>query len=201
MTRDRWLIHYAVPGTYDDEGGYKTREVRTALHWPDAYDYAYSLADKGWFELKPIGVPPIDKFDGEYRWLSNFWQCPVVYENVLYPSVEHAYQAAKASDPRYVEMIRTANTPGRAKWLGRQAPQRSEWTADERLRVMAFLLVQKFRPGTHLAQLLEATGDRELIEGNHWGDNFWGVDTTRGEYGCNYLGELLMKIREDNRAG
>ena len=37
----------------------------------------------------------IDSFQGEYRFLSNFWPCVVEYEGTEYPSVENAYQAAK----------------------------------------------------------------------------------------------------------
>lgn len=41
------------------------------------------------------------------------------------------------------------------------------------------------------------TGDAELIEGNNWGDTFWGVCNGRGE---NMLGKLLMEIRDYLRA-
>lgn len=42
-------------------------------------------------------------------------------------------------------------------------------------------------------QLL-ATGGVELIEGNDWGDAFWGVC---GGYGQNWLGVLLMLVRSE----
>lgn len=47
-----------------------------------------------------------------------------------------------------------------------------------------------------LSEMLEATGDAELIEGNHWGDTFWGVCNGVGQ---NNLGKLLMAIRSENR--
>lgn len=37
-------------------------------------------------------------FFGDYRFLSNFHMAPVWYESILYPSTEHAYQAAKTLD-------------------------------------------------------------------------------------------------------
>ena len=40
----------------------------------------------------------IDTFDGEFRFLSNFWPSKVHYDGMEYRSVEHAYQAAKALD-------------------------------------------------------------------------------------------------------
>ncbi len=56
---------------------------------------------------------------------------------------------------------------------------------------MAGLLVQKFQH-PELAALLRATDDAELIEGNTWGDTFWGVCKGKG---ANNLGRMLMEIR------
>ena len=43
----------------------------------------------------------IDKFDGEYEFLSNFYNSPIEYQiteyhAVMAPTVEHAFQAVKA---------------------------------------------------------------------------------------------------------
>jgi len=54
---------------------------------------------------------------------------------------------------------------------------------------------QKFKQPELKAKLL-ATGDAELIEGNHWGDIVWGVCRGKGE---NRLGKILMKVREELR--
>lgn len=43
-----------------------------------------------------------------------------------------------------------------------------------------------------LAALLLATGDADLVEGNDWGDRFWGVCDGAG---ANMLGRLLMELR------
>lgn len=37
----------------------------------------------------------IKSFTGKYSFLSNFYPCKVLFEGVRYPSVEHAFQAAK----------------------------------------------------------------------------------------------------------
>lgn len=42
--------------------------------------------------------------------------------------------------------------------------------------------------------MLINTGDAELIEGNSWGDTFWGECNGIGE---NNLGKILMKIRKE----
>lgn len=136
----------------------------------------------------------ITEFRGEYRFLSNFYPSTVYLYGVDYPTVEHAYQAAKCgihSDRLY---IRSASTPGEAKKRGRNIQIRSDW--DEiKLKVMDGLLRQKFANDTFQRKLLD-TGDQDLIEGNNWGDTFWGVCKGRGE---NWLGILLMKIRDDIR--
>jgi predicted NAD-dependent protein-ADP-ribosyltransferase YbiA (DUF1768 family) len=45
-----------------------------------------------------------------------------------------------------------------------------------------------------LRQKLLDTGSCTLVEGNTWGDTFWGVCDGVGE---NHLGKLLMTIRAD----
>lgn len=57
---------------------------------------------------------------------------------------------------------------------------------------MAALLAEKFHPGSELAEKLVATSPAELIEGNTWGDRFWGVCNGKG---FNHLGRLLMQRR------
>lgn len=135
----------------------------------------------------------IESFQGEHRWLSNFWPVTVLYEGHLYPSVENAYQAAKLP-PSQRGQFRSC-TAGQAKRLGRQGQIRSDWE-QSKLRVMEQLIAQKFVAGSDLAEKLLATGDAEIIEGNTWGDTFWGVCRGKGE---NNLGKLLMARRGDLR--
>ena len=54
----------------------------------------------------------------------------------------------------------------------------------------------KFGQNEDLAMRLLATGDLPLVEGNTWGDVFWGVDTRNGR-GENHLGKILMKVRRE----
>jgi ribA/ribD-fused uncharacterized protein len=132
----------------------------------------------------------ITEFQGEYRFLSNFWPALVVLDGVEYPTVEHAYQAAKTF-PEWRFRFRRG-TAGQAKRASRDVPLRLDWN-EIRVDVMRGLLEQKFAAGTALAsQLLQTSG--ELQEGNTWGDTFWGVCHSRGE---NTLGKLLMEIREN----
>jgi hypothetical protein len=121
---------------------------------------------------------------GDNSFLSNF------YEHGW--TVEHHYQAAKTDDPVWVAKILNAPHPALAKKLGRQAPIRRTWES-EKIIVMRTLLRMKFAI-PELGTKLLATGDAMLIEGNTWGDRFWGQ--VKGE-GANYLGRLLMKIRAE----
>jgi hypothetical protein len=139
-----------------------------------------------------MSAAPIDSFRGKYRFLSNFWPCVIEFEGVEYPSTEHAYQAAKTLDPKLREAIRWARTAGEAKKMGGQVKIREDWE-QVKLKVMEDVCRLKFQNGL-LWDLLLSTGDTELIEGNTWGDQFWGVCNGVGE---NHLGRILMKIRKE----
>lgn len=56
----------------------------------------------------------INKFDGKYAFLSNYHPCAVFYEGIEYPSVEHAFQAAKTLDMTQRYEIANIKTPGAA---------------------------------------------------------------------------------------
>ena len=137
-------------------------------------------------------MPPITSFDGPHRFLSNFHPCGVTLGGERYPSVEHAYQAAKTLNDIGRETIRCCKSAGAAKRLGRCVSLRPGWDKIK-LAVMMDLLRQKFSD-PELKRLLLATGDAELIEGNTWGDTYWGVCDGKGE---NWLGRLLMQAREE----
>lgn len=140
-------------------------------------------------------APAITSFRGSFSFLSNFYPCSIHYEGILYPSVEHAHQAAKSLDPavrkKFLNPGRRGGA-GAAKRLGRQVVLRADWE-EVKLGIMLTLLRQKFRTG-ELRHALLATGDAELIEGNTWFDFYWGVCNGRGD---NHLGKLLMQVRDE----
>ncbi|MCY4584590.1 MAG: NADAR family protein [Bryobacterales bacterium] len=136
----------------------------------------------------------IDRFAGPYRFLSNFFPRPLLWQGERWPTAEHAYQAAKCSRSDDFRMIRNAPSPGAAKRMGRKVALCEDWEAVKE-KVMLAVVRAKFEDA-HLRRLLRATGSAELIEGNHWGDRFWGV--CRGE-GENRLGKILMKVRAETR--
>ena len=133
----------------------------------------------------------IDSFRGEYDYLSNFYSCPVEYDGLTYQNTEAAFQAAKCVDRNEREKF-VSLSPGQAKRLGRKVDLREDWAA-VKIDVMREVLICKFSQNPGLREKLIATGDVELIEGNHWNDRFWGVCRGKGQ---NHLGKLLMKLRE-----
>ena len=139
---------------------------------------------------------PITQFTGCYRFLSNFY--PSMVEGIdgnVYVTVEHAYQAAKCKHERDALKIRRTLSPGVAKRTVKRMTKKDHWLED-RLLVMGILLERKFGKIQHLKEKLLATGNAELIEGNHWGDRYWGVSGGKGE---NHLGKILMMVREEIR--
>jgi ribA/ribD-fused uncharacterized protein len=141
----------------------------------------------------------ITSFTDKFRFLSNFYPAPVEFEVAVYPTVEHAYQAAKTQDPTIRAEICNAPTPGKAKRMGFAIKLRENWT-EINGEIMLELLYKKFNIPA-LGELLLNTGDAQLIEGNDWGDTYWGK--VRGEdgkwEGSNLLGKLLELVREDMR--
>lgn len=145
----------------------------------------------------------IDSFRGEHAYLSNFYPSPFRWDgtldaisDTLVPTVEHAYQAAKTLDVKWQERILAAETPTQAKKLGRQVPMRKDWDTIK-LDVMRKLVRMKFLWHPDLAEKLLATREAELIEGNDWGDRFWGKVAGAGE---NWLGRILMGVRTELNA-
>lgn len=138
-----------------------------------------------------MSEPAITSFTGEHRWLSNFWSVPILMgEGVFAATAEHAYQALKATDIRGMLYVLSADTPASAKRRGREIQIRSDWDKVKD-QIMALVLDHKFRDPV-LRQKLIDTGSAELIEGNTWGDTYWGVCKGQGE---NRLGKLLMALR------
>lgn len=152
----------------------------------------------------------INRFDGDYAFLSNFFPHPIVSAGKEYPTTEHYYQAMKTLDKDRREAIRNAKSPGVAKRMGNHklTVLREDWE-DIKVGVMERALYLKFTTGDFewLATKLLQTGDAILQEGNNWHDMFWGVCNCKehrdilpsDEVQRNMLGRMLMKIRGELR--
>ena len=139
----------------------------------------------------------INYFDGEFAFLSNFYPSPISDGNLIFPTVEHMFQAAKTINIKEYEEIAAADTPGRAKRLGKTIALREDWE-EVKDDIMYQALWLKFSIPEFREKLL-ATDDKELIEGNTWHDNTWGdcsCECCKDIKGQNRLGKMLMQIRE-----
>lgn len=135
----------------------------------------------------------IEEFRGEYGFLSNFYHSPFEIDNVIWPTVEHYFQAMKTVKKEDFDRIKIAKTPGDAKKLGRKVEIIPDW-ATRRLEVMWQGLYYKFRQNKELRKKILNTYPAVLIEGNRWGDTFWGFDLNK-QIGKNVLGDYLMRLR------
>lgn len=152
----------------------------------------------------------IDKFEGRWRFLSNFYPCKIEHKGITYPSVEHYYVAMKVTEMQLLngryytaadfrEMIPKIPDPADVKKLGQRVKVRKDWE-EKKLEFMNWAVREKFKD-EKLAELLLLTGDQELIEGNWWHDGFYGSCICKkcGNKGENNLGKLLMIVRDEIR--
>jgi ribA/ribD-fused uncharacterized protein len=134
----------------------------------------------------------IQKFDGPYFFLSNFYHAPIYHDGIYFHTNEHAFQASKTYSRKTRLMIRDLVSPHAAKAAGRSIdPLRPDWESIKE-EVMFQICLAKFVSDPHLRQKLIDTGKAVLEEGNTWGDTYWGVVNGKGR---NALGCILMKIR------
>lgn len=133
----------------------------------------------------------IKTFHGEAAFLSSFWAAPITFDGIEFPTVEHAYQAAKTLDFHRRYEISKIATPGQAKRAGQKVTLRPDWE-NIKEQIMLELVILKFMTHRKLRDLLLSTGHAELIEGNTWGDTYWGVCNGVGQ---NVLGKVLMLVR------
>lgn len=137
----------------------------------------------------------IDSFSKQNFFLSNFFPCIVTINSIKFGSSEHAYQAAKSLDRDIWEQIAQLKTANESKQFGRRILLRSDWE-QKKIQIMTNIIMIKFIQNIDLWEKLINTGNEELIEGNYWGDTFWGISHGKGE---NNLGKILMIVRQKLR--
>ncbi len=136
----------------------------------------------------------INSFRGKYFFLSSFYIAPVMYKHLMFTNNEAAFHSDKSFNSSY-QLRLTKMGPSEAKREGRKIKLRPDWE-EVKDQVMEDIVRDKFTRNLDIRRLLLDTGDEELIEGNDWGDTYWGVCNGVGK---NMLGKILMKIREELR--
>jgi len=145
----------------------------------------------------------IDRFEGRWRFLSNFHPCEVEHQGIRYPSVEHYYVAMKCNNEQmfygrhytigdFREMIARTASAAVVKSIGQKMKVRKDWE-EKKLDFMLYGIREKFRD-PQLRELLLSTEGSSLVEGNDWKDRFWGVYEGKG---LNHLGRILMCVRKE----
>eukprot|EP00055_Hartaetosiga_balthica_P009967 m.41038 g.41038 ORF g.41038 m.41038 type:complete len:427 (+) comp6973_c0_seq1:66-1346(+) len=150
---------------------------------------------KGNAESAPHDAPI--KFYGmknSYGFFSNFYEAPIFVNGKVYPTNEHYFQSLKfPSDEKYMETVRLASGPKRAKQLGRtrKVPLREDWE-QVKVQIMFDCCLAKFQQHRELTKKMLDTGNAKLVEHTSR-DNIW-ADGGDGS-GKNLLGKVLMAVR------
>ena len=135
-----------------------------------------------------------------YYEFTNFYVAPITMFGLIYPSVEHFYQASKFDiNSQLHYQIRQSSTPSAARDLAnlpqnKQRIRPSFWTDQDNIMYQA--LCSKFAQHVQLRNLLLSTGNRILIEDSPT-DYYWGIG--QNKTGQNKLGQLLMQVRGNAR--
>ncbi len=128
--------------------------------------------------------------------LGSFIPASFELEGLQWPTVEHYFQAMKFHDHdmSYVEKIRAAKTPKKARQMGRSRLHkvRPDWKKVRRI-VMTRAIYTRCKTHAHFGQALLETGERRLLEASQY-DYFWGCG--RDRRGENQYGEVLMDVRK-----
>lgn len=153
-------------------------------------------------------IDMIEEFQGEYRFLSNFYPSEFQFAFSDYgydeggietfKTVEHFYQAMKAftDDGVMFRRIIDCKSAGVAKRLGKEVDRSNSLVDWDLIKVPIMRAgIQKKFEIPELRDKLLSTRFIYLQEGNNWGDVFWGFDFKQ-QKGKNVLGQLLMEERK-----
>ncbi|BCB74544.1 hypothetical protein GCM10022251_81170 [Phytohabitans flavus] len=137
---------------------------------------------------------PIRFYTPEFYVFNNFSAHAIEFRGKLYPTSEHAYQAAKCTDPAGQEEIRNARSPIEAKLLANEtyeAAKDPDW-GRKKVAVLEEILRAKLAQHPEAQEALRKSGHEEIIEDSPT-DYFWGEGADGS--GQNMLGKLWMRIR------
>lgn len=156
-----------------------------------------SLCEGVWNIFKHFGPSDfpnvIDRFKGEYEFLSNIYPCRFSWEGLSYMNAEAAFQSSRCRDMK-LRKVFSGCSGNKAIVKGSGIQPYPGWET-ERMAIMRSILEAKFGQNPGLMESLRSTGDSVLINGNNRRDDFWGMDLY-SFLGGNYLGKILMEIRD-----
>ena len=158
---------------------------------------------------EPVLFLGADEGKGEWRVLSNMYEAPFQVDSITFPTVEHYFQWAKATqfgDGVSAAKILKTPSPKAVKALGKKV---KDFVADEWEKtkdgVMRTALKAKFIQHPDLKTKLLETGTRSIGEASAR-DKYWAIgtsaDTAKAKDpskwpGKNVLGTMLMDLRTE----
>ena len=139
-----------------------------------------------------------------YIYFSPYTAHAIEVDGVVFPTLEHAYQCQRYTDPKIIEEIKNARSPvyawetsSKYKQFKIQVFKQEE----HKLAVMKKLMRLKALQHEDVRKALLDSADQKIVK--HIvtyppGDGFWddGEDGT----GLNYVGRMWMEIREELRS-
>lgn len=132
-------------------------------------------------------------YGGGVNALSNFAAYKVNYDEQIWMTAEHAYQAQKFVNSDVKEEIAQAPSAYAAKQTAGkyEGEVRDDWFGIN-VDIMKQILQAKIDQHKHVREVLKRTKGKKLVENSE--DEFWGRGSN-GE-GDNKFGELWMNLRE-----
>lgn len=141
---------------------------------------------------------PLEKF---YIYFSPYTAHAIEINGVVFPTLEHAYQSQRYTDPKIIEEIRSAHSPVLAWQISNtyKHVQISEFKDEKyKLKVMEELMRLKTMQHEEIQKVLLESGDLKIIKhivAYPPGDGFW--DDGEDGKGLNHIGNIWMKIRDE----
>ncbi len=135
-------------------------------------------------------------YEKEYYFLSNFSSFAIEWKGKLWPTSEHAYQAAKffGVDESIVEEIFLARSAHDSKKIAKKYQEKYNPDFDtEKISIMEDICRHKLEQHEYIQKKLLESGECILIEDSHK-DAFWGWGENKD--GRNELGKIWMKLRD-----
>jgi len=143
---------------------------------------------------------PNDKiffYPKEFYVFDNFSSFQVEWQGILWPTSEHAYQAAhfKHTAPEIFEKIRLARSAHDAFKIAKANSDKHppDWETIK-IDIMKDILRHKIDQHPYVLKKLLESGSREIIE-DSWRDSEWGWGEQRD--GQNKLGKIWMDLRNE----
>lgn len=139
--------------------------------------------------------------DEMYGCFSNLYRRPVEFEDEVFDTAEHAYQAGKARKLEVRQWILAAPSPALVAMAAHGLywwDIRSDWSKIKFDR-MRQVLKAKFTQHEDLREILLSTGDVRLVESatvDNAVNRLWGEVKGQGK---NMLGQMLMDLRAQLR--